>query len=1000
MAYPWAEQSAEFIRYSGKTCENVPDVLEFRAKANQVRIRKGKMVGQVTPLQTFIMQEVANWEGYGPYRSSRIAGSIPYAPLGDGYHYDKHGLVIFPEDLTDGQETFPCRYPENFFQPLTTLPSVSDGFDVAGQDSATASSGREMESEREQTPGHMLNSIKASCNGVQQQAADTTLVQENPHATAEKLRPIAKDGHRLRLRSGGHEEGNITRRITSRSTGDHRGKRRKVYDTDKLACNSTLRGNGRSRALAPQSGGIRNRDNDVHHSRQVLPRAGKAARTDNLDDEGISPKLSATAEMQETLLADDCVTDLLLDDFCPASKYVANFQRTESMRHVLALDGRVPADIAPQIAMIIVKVRKWSGLHVPSVEALSDQLRLYLNARSPESLFDFATTTQYSSRELCVLATKHIPAGVTVPFLLGMNTAVPPTESISDGGLGHIDGRCGDRYITAGPLRFVNHDCDPNSNFNVEGSRTVLVTRHAIEEGTEITANYGADYFGQRNQECACRTCKKLRNDVTNGNRKFWPQANRLQRDGATAALPYDSHAVGRASRDRTPDDAQLGSWSVQDNATKPGSALQNFFERAQASTIAKANLRNQWSKLPAKSRRYTECLRFIKPIFVESTAEALDASRSRIASQVLNHGSNPILVTHHSTMVALYQANPPWLQHVVGWYIVHTDEQEDDQTVIQEVRDVTSSVSWVIQGEAGTQYVPESTSMSLRLSKMFSGNSKGSVARLMPQHAWPGLLHNGTIADRKKREAFDAMSLNALAPQNVPERLLARDAPEDLLDLPRFRITRILQRLLKKFWFILVGENGAHTAWHLDILAGARIRAYAGHFAWFITVLRESYRRDGFAHFGTDWQPDPHDVECIPLVAGSELIMCPQHLIAHDVLKLEDSIANGNPLWDSKFLRQIFANLCYIITHELVTNEQIPNDLPEILEAIELELGNDPDLQECLPELLQLKALVRSLIACVCKGGRCGVKCSCRKANRQYKEYGCTPWCSCENNC
>lgn len=717
-------------------------------------------------------------------------------------------------------------------------------------------------------------------------------------------------------------------------------------------------------------------------------------------------------DVKDMLLADDCVTDLLLDDICPARKYNTAFRRTEAIRFSFACD-EPPTNVASDIAKLIVKVRGASSLETPSVQSITDHLSLYFDVLSSHCAFRFATTDRFCTREWSVLSNTQIPTGSTIPFLIGRNVKLITTEEPSDYHLGRIDGRCGTRFITAGPLRFVNHDCNHNCELVVEDATTFLVTRRDIQANEEITVNYGKDFFGDQNQDCACLTCKPGHSFLDN-DRCFWPrdgrnldtQYCRPDVSPGPSAWKQPLSSMREQCYDHFVQTSTDESYATVRGASRSPSAMERFFRNAQASTRSKVSQHEEWSKLPDGLRRYTKHLKFIEPIFAESADKALRCctDRTSVGSQVLSHGSYPIIITRYHVMISLYKANPSWLENVVGWYIVHTDEQEDDQLVIQELRDVAASVEWTIQGDGGTHYEPKSASMSLRLTKMFNGNTDGSVAKLIPDHEWPGLKYNQRPASRKQKATFDAMSLNALAPQAVPMHLLAKDAPDELLDLPRFRITRLLQSLLDKFWFLLVGENGAHTSWHLDILAGARVRPYAGQFAWFITVLRESFHRDDFALFGNDWRPDPRDVECVPLVAGSEFIMCAHHLIAHDVYKLKDTVANGNPLWDCHFLSRIFTNLCYIFENFRVTNEQIPNDLPMLIDAIEQELGHDDTLNEewqsrILPQLLKLKGLIRSLIVCACDNENCSRACQCW-TRTPHKERGCTIWCVCKGAC
>ena len=75
-----------------------------------------------------------------------------------------------------------------------------------------------------------------------------------------------------------------------------------------------------------------------------------------------------------------------------------------------------------------------------------------------------------------------------------------------------ISGRKGNAAgLFLGPGRFVNHDCDANTQFkNFEGreQRVGFVATRNISRGEEITTFYGRDYFGDGNENCLCKTCE------------------------------------------------------------------------------------------------------------------------------------------------------------------------------------------------------------------------------------------------------------------------------------------------------------------------------------------------------------------------------------------------------------------------------------------------------------------------------------------------------------
>ncbi|KAJ7806189.1 hypothetical protein B0H14DRAFT_3152985 [Mycena olivaceomarginata] len=64
--------------------------------------------------------------------------------------------------------------------------------------------------------------------------------------------------------------------------------------------------------------------------------------------------------------------------------------------------------------------------------------------------------------------------------------------------------------ILFGPLRMLNHDCNPNAEYeSITGCELGLIVRtlRSVESGEEITLRYSSDYFDDAGQ-CPCRTCR------------------------------------------------------------------------------------------------------------------------------------------------------------------------------------------------------------------------------------------------------------------------------------------------------------------------------------------------------------------------------------------------------------------------------------------------------------------------------------------------------------
>ncbi len=68
--------------------------------------------------------------------------------------------------------------------------------------------------------------------------------------------------------------------------------------------------------------------------------------------------------------------------------------------------------------------------------------------------------------------------------------------------------RKGCSQLLLGPARFVNHDCNPNTEFYRMGSTMVFKVIRPIHRNEEITTFYGENYFEWANAECMCATCE------------------------------------------------------------------------------------------------------------------------------------------------------------------------------------------------------------------------------------------------------------------------------------------------------------------------------------------------------------------------------------------------------------------------------------------------------------------------------------------------------------
>lgn len=131
--------------------------------------------------------------------------------------------------------------------------------------------------------------------------------------------------------------------------------------------------------------------------------------------------------------------------------------------------------------------------------------------------FDIAVTSLFAeSLECCVVARCQIArncdlcdlVGVFVPIDCDTERQMERDESDFSMMQLNSSGLIG---VFAGPARFVNHSCRPNCEFVLaKEGRVHLRSILAIGIGEEITVSYGRSYFGDKNKDCECASCRKL----------------------------------------------------------------------------------------------------------------------------------------------------------------------------------------------------------------------------------------------------------------------------------------------------------------------------------------------------------------------------------------------------------------------------------------------------------------------------------------------------------
>ncbi len=67
-----------------------------------------------------------------------------------------------------------------------------------------------------------------------------------------------------------------------------------------------------------------------------------------------------------------------------------------------------------------------------------------------------------------------------------------------------------DGNVRTNPARYINHSCRPNCEAVIHGGRVFIFSRKRIAPGTELTYDYGKEYFDEYIGPKGCR-CKKHR---------------------------------------------------------------------------------------------------------------------------------------------------------------------------------------------------------------------------------------------------------------------------------------------------------------------------------------------------------------------------------------------------------------------------------------------------------------------------------------------------------
>ena len=221
---------------------------------------------------------------------------------------------------------------------------------------------------------------------------------------------------------------------------------------------------------------------------------------------------------------------------------------------------------------------------------------LFINKTRTKSLFDlvlrsYLQTLDYadivpterfgnnsSFTEMAVLTRGKIKPKTILPGLKGFLAKISEDELQEDKSFSVFAPASNYKHtrIMLGPASFVNHDCNPNARFIVEGEKSAsTVAIQAIKTigaGEEITVSYGENYFGDDNINCRCVVCQQTSSlDVTaplfetisevSAARTFSPpKDNNCERDDVVASAEVSSVNISAPPPDFVCEPAVVGS--------------------------------------------------------------------------------------------------------------------------------------------------------------------------------------------------------------------------------------------------------------------------------------------------------------------------------------------------------------------------------------------------------------------------------------------------------
>lgn len=203
----------------------------------------------------------------------------------------------------------------------------------------------------------------------------------------------------------------------------------------------------------------------------------------------------------------------------------------------------------------------------------------------------------------------------------------------------------------------------------------------------------------------------------------------------------------------------------------------------------------------------------------------------------------------------------------------------------------------------------------------------------MVPRSA-PNVLHNSQhcllqdAVRHIKNEQFSKIGM-----QLTPVAKAAHEYVPILSNAKQRKSAIVRDRLIdleSSLTFALLGERGALSAWHMDILNGTTVTCQFGIKIWFMVFKPRDEDIEQFKKYGELWQPpeDKYKVKYIPLFAGETLIMPPGLKAIHAPLTLTDCGMTGSMLWSRPTIAKTLENIAMLSENRNATNESVPGQL------------------------------------------------------------------------